>query len=217
MATETMKPPRLFAACIRHRMHGVVVVLGVGRIDGDERAHRASLRGPKASRALPPPPRPACRGGTRCGIECAWMAIRLTARSLLSEPSCSTTRAVGRPRRGARPASTATKSPSSRIECRAGRNGELLAQHFLVDRLEPPAAVGQLAEDPDHPLLGMVDDLDDAAAVADAVVFLGFLDMQQHAVADTGGFAGARLAWDVECGFSVPARAPLRPIRRAWR
>ena len=50
------------------------------------------------------------------------------------------------------------------------------------------------AEDAEHALLGMVDDLDDAAAMADAVVVVGFLDVQQHAVADAGGLARARLA-----------------------
>ena len=53
----------------------------------------------------------------------------------------------------------------------------------------------------------MIDDLDDAAAVTNAVVFFGFLDMQQHAVADTGGLAGPRLAW------SVDANLRRRPVR----
>ena len=73
------------------------------------------------------------------------------------------------------------------------------------------------AENPQHAVLGMIDDLDDAAAVADAVVFRGFLDTQQHAVANAGGFAGARLARRVNADFRRTRRAPLRPIRRAWR
>ena len=47
-----------------------------------------------------------------CGMPWAWMAMRLTARSLASEPSFSTTRPVGRPKRPARVVSTATRSPS---------------------------------------------------------------------------------------------------------
>ncbi len=47
----------------------------------------------------------------------------------------------------------------------------------------------------------MIDDLDDAAAVADAVVFFGFLHMQQHAVADAGGLMGPRLARGVNADF----------------
>ena len=58
-----------------------------------------------------------------------------------------------------------------------------------------------LAEDPEHAVLGMIDDLDDAAAVADAVVVFGFLDVQQHAIADAGGFTGPRLARGVNADF----------------
>ena len=53
----------------------------------------------------------------------------------------------------------------------------------------------------------MIDDLDDAAAVADAVVFFGFLDMQQHAVADAGGLAGPRFARGVDADLR---RRPVR-------
>ena len=52
---------------VRLGMHGVVVILGVGRIDGDERHVAASPRGRRASRAWRLPLRPACRGGTRAG------------------------------------------------------------------------------------------------------------------------------------------------------
>ena len=89
----------------------------------------------------------------------------------------------------------------------ARRNGEFLAEHFLVDRLQPAAAIRGFAEDPQHAVLGMVDDLDDAAAVADAAVFVGFLDAQQHAVAEAGGFAGPRLARRVDADFR---RRPVR-------
>ena len=47
----------------------------------------------------------------------------------------------------------------------------------------------------------MVDDADDAAAVADAGFFFGLLDMQQHAVAESGGGAGARLARKLDADF----------------
>ena len=47
----------------------------------------------------------------------------------------------------------------------------------------------------------MIDDLDDAAAVPNSVVFLGFLDAQQHAIADTGGFAWPRFARHVNADF----------------
>ncbi len=51
------------------------------------------------------------------------------------------------------------------------------------------------AEDAEHARFRMIDDLDDAAAVADAAILVGLLDAQQHAVAEAGGFAGPRLAW----------------------
>ena len=158
-------------------------------------------------------------GGKTCGMPWAWMAIRLTARSLLSEPSRSSTRAVGRPKPAVRAArSTATRSPSCASLGRAGRDRQLAAELLLVDRHEPAAAVRQRAEDAEHARLGAVDDLDDAAGVADRVaVVAGLLDAQQRAVADAGDFAGPRLARRVRCGFSAARRAPPRPIRSASR
>ena len=47
----------------------------------------------------------------------------------------------------------------------------------------------------------MIDDLDDAAAVADAGVLVGFLDMQQDAVADAGGLPGLRVALNGNADF----------------
>ena len=64
---------------------------------------------------------------------------------------------------------------------------------FLSTGSSRPPPCGRLRKIAQHALLGTIDDLDDAAAVADAGVFLGFLDPQQHAVADAGGFAGRAL------------------------
>ena len=58
----------------------------------------------------------------------------------------------------------------------------------------------------------MVDDLDDAAAVADAVVFFRFLDAQQHAVAEAGGFAGLRFARHLDADFRRRAMRLLVPF-----
>ena len=112
----------------------------------------------------------------------AWMAIRLTARSLLSEPSFSTTRPLVRPSRGARCVSTATRSPSCRLGRSAGRDGKLPAEHLLVDRLQAAAAGGERMKDAEHAVLGAVDEPDDAAAVADA----GFFFRLFHAQAARG-------------------------------
>ena len=129
------------------------------------------------------------------------MAIRLTARSLFSEPSRSTTRAVGKtkPRRAAD--LDGDQVAVFGLGCRAGRNGDLLAEHFLVHRLEAPAAVRQLVKNSKHASFGMIDDLDDAAAVADAVVGFRFVDAQQHAIAEAGGFARPCLARDRNADF----------------
>ncbi len=75
----------------------------------------------------------------------------------------------------------------------ASRYRQLLAEHFLVDRLQPAAAMRDLTEDAQYAVLGMVDDLDDAAAMANAAVFVGFFNAEQHAVAESGGFAGCGL------------------------
>ena len=134
-----------------------------------------------------------------CGISCAWIAIRLTARSLLSEPSRSFTRAVGRPKRPWRVSSTATRSPSCGVRGRAGRDVELAAELLLVDRHQPSAAVRQRAEHAELALPRAVEDLDDAAGVADRVAFLaGLLGAQQHAVADAGDLVRARLARNMD-------------------
>ena len=146
----------------------------------------------------------------------AWIAIRLTARSLLSEPSRSTTRAVGRPkpRRGGA-VSTATRSPSCASPVGARRDRELAAELLLVDRREPAAAARQRAEDAERALLGAVDDLDDAAGVADGVaVGVGFLDPQQRAVADAGDLARPRLARRADADFRRGAVRLLVPFGR---
>ena len=78
---------------------------------------------------------------------------------------------------------------------------------FLSTGSSRPPPCGSFAENAEHAVLGVVDDLDDAAAVADAVVVVGFLDPQQHAVADAGGFAGLRLARTVNADFR---RGPVR-------
>ena len=45
MATVTMTPPGFFSSVSGSAIDGVVMVLGVGRIDGDQRQRRASPRG----------------------------------------------------------------------------------------------------------------------------------------------------------------------------
>ena len=48
----------------------------------------------------------------------------------------------------------------------------------------------ELAENPEHAVLGAIEDLDDAAGMADVLVAAAnFFDAQEHAVADARGFA----------------------------
>ena len=125
-------------------MDGVVMVLGVGRIDGDER-HLPPILAAVQGRGLR-----GLRFLLRLAAENGRDAVRVDGdqadRALArSEPRRSTTRAVGKPRRGALLVSTAIRSPSSASAVAPGRNGEFLAEHLLVDRLQAAAAVRQFA------------------------------------------------------------------------
>ena len=107
---------------------------------------------------------------------------------------------------------TAIRSPSCASLVALARDRELLAELLLVDRHEPPAAARQRAEDAERAGLGLVDDLDDAAGVADVVV-AGF---PRRAAARGRRRRRPRraapcAAW--RCGFSAPGRARPRPIR----
>jgi hypothetical protein len=72
------------------------------------------------------------------------------------------------------------------VASRVRRDTQFLAEHLLVDRLEPAAAARHGMEDAEHAMFRPVENADDAAAVADAVFLRGLLDAQQHAIADAG-------------------------------
>ena len=120
--------------------------------------------------------------------------MKLAARSDLSEPSRSFTCAVGRPRRPCRVSSTATRSPSAAFAVAPGGIVKLAAKLLLVDRLQPSAAVREQAEYAKLALPGAIQDLDDAAGMADRAFLGDLLGAQQRAVADAGDFVRARLA-----------------------
>ena len=96
-------------------------------------------------------------------MPCAWMAIRLTAFSLLSEPSRSTTEPAGRPKPALARHLDGDKIAVDGAGSALARDRQLATELFLVDRNKPPAAVGQSAKNAEHALLGAVDQLDDAA------------------------------------------------------
>ncbi len=79
-----------------------------------------------------------------------------------------------------------------------GRDRQLTAELLLVDRLQPPAAVRQQAKHAKLALPGAVQDLDDAAGVADRAFLGDFFRAQQRAVADTWNFDRARLARNMD-------------------
>ena len=69
-------------------------------------------------------------------------------------------------------------------------------------------------ENAQHAVLGMIDDLDDTAAMANAVFFIGLFNSQQYAVADTGGFCRACLARQMNADFRCCAMRFLVPFVR---
>ena len=126
----------------------VVVVLGVGRIDGDERqrapvlARRASRTGRAASASF------SAAGEKTCGIWCVSSAMRLTARSDLTEPIVSTTRAGGRPEAALaqRLDGDEVAVPALRRPCPPARDIRAPAA-ALLDRQRPARAVSRGAID----------------------------------------------------------------------
>ena len=89
---------------------------------------------------------------------------------------------------------------------------EFAAGLLLVDRNQAAAAGRQRAKNAEQAGAGVIDDLDDAAAIRRAVAVIGFLDPQQRAVADTGGGAGLRPARHMDANFrrgSVVLAVPL--------
>ena len=91
---------------------------------------------------------------------------------------------------------------------------QFLTEHFLVDRLQTAAAMRDLTEDAQYAVLGMVDDLDDPTAMTNAVVFVGFFNAEQHAVTESGGFAGVRFAWGGDANLGCRSVCVLVPFVR---
>src|SRR5882672_7549415 len=78
---------------------------------------------------------------------------------------------------------------------------QFTADLLLVDRNEPSAAIGQGAEDSEHAGFGVIDHLDDAAAIDGAFAVVQLLDPQQRAVADTCRRARMRTSGNVDADF----------------
>ena len=170
---------------IRLGMHRVVMILGVRRIDGDqrdfapilaafqrrglgigdfgERGHRKILRD---FVAMDRDQTDGFFGGER------------------AEPFTHPAR--GQPETAAAHDGDADEVAVLRVAGIMSGDVQLAAGLFLVDRLQPSAAARQRAEDAEHAALAVVDQLDDAATIGNAVAALVRLDAQQHAVANAG-------------------------------
>ena len=123
-------------------------------------------------------------------------AIRLTARSDLTEPSASTTRAEGGPKRLSRKGSIATRSPSSAPPAIAAGTWNSGARRTLLDRQCAARSVVGLAEDGVDARLQLVENLDHAARIG-RLFSCGVgieLDAHQHARAKPGRRRGLALA-----------------------
>ena len=175
---------------IRNRVHRVVVILGVGRIDGDER-HLSPIFAPRQRRRLRRVGFIEERAGKNVrdvvGMDCdqADGALALDrAQSFNDRAHWQTELAIARHLHGNEIAIDGAQGA-------IGRDRHLAAELFLVDRHQPAAAPGQSAKNTEHAMLGAVQKFYDARG---GFVLAALFDAQQRAVADAGDFARARPA-----------------------
>ncbi len=200
---------------VAHGVHGVVVVLGVRRIDGDERQRAPVLAAGK--------PRRLCRFRFRdcCGGKD--VRDRMGVNSDQADRALAHKRAE--PFRHARAGESIAASPCrdldrhqvavARVAAGARRDRKLAAELFLVDRRKAAAAARRRAENAEHALPATIDELDDPPAVADRIVLLAaLLDPQQRAIADAGNLARPRAARNAHANPRSGAVFGLVPFAR---
>ncbi len=223
MATMRMKPPLLPGSGSGFGVDGVVVILGVGRIDGDQRELCASPRAPPCVAGRARSASAMVAGLKTFGILWVWMAMRLTAFSLSKAPSRSRTRAEGRPSRPGAQHLDGDEIAVAGLALLAGQHVEFAAiDVFLVDRRDAPAAAGVRAENAEDLRARALQQLDDAPAIG-GLARLGVrqrLDPQKGAVADAGRRRSRLLpcaGWRRRFSALAPAPDPSRPARRENR
>ena len=151
MATLTIWPPGLLRIGIGYRVHRVVVILGVGRIDGDERnvapifAAGECEAGARGFGFVEHGAGKRMRNVVGVDGDQADGALALERAEPLNDGAGRQAQA-GR----ARATSTATRSPSTAPAVASGGNVEFAAELLLVDRHQPAAAAGQAAENSEH-------------------------------------------------------------------
>jgi hypothetical protein len=178
--------------------HRVVVVLGVDRIDRDQRQ-------------LAPVLAPAFEPRRLRGLGFGQRLAAKHMRNLVRVDRDQADRALGGERaepllhlRARQPVAAVADQLDRdqiavlRIAGHAARNVELAAGLALVDRHQP-SAVRHCAEDADLALARAVEHLDDAAGMTNGLAFLAdLLGTREHAIADAGDFGRTRLARNVD-------------------
>src|SRR5579883_954204 len=192
-------------------MHRVVMVLGVRRIDGDER-HVAPIlaalqrRGPGffglGKRFL----RKRHRDFVGVDRDQADRLFRLDRAEPFLHPRGSEAEGAGADQ------IHADEIAVLRMMAIGLRDVELAPGLLAVDRDEPAAAVGEAAKDAEDAALAVIDDLDDAAAIGCAFAFIRRLDAQQHAIADAAGLGGPCLARQMDADLRRFAVLDLVPF-----
>ena len=177
---------------VRRGVHRVVVVLGVDRIDGDERDLAPVLAAFKTGGLR--------RMGLGLGRDRKHMRDVVGVDRDQADRTLALDRAEPLLDAGDRQADPAVLLHAHRDQVAVlrvlggvARDRHLLAELLLVDRDEPAAAARQRAENAERADPGLVDDLDDASGGA-ALVIASVLDAKQRPVADAGHFAGPGLS-----------------------
>ncbi len=204
---------------VRLGIDRVVVILGVGRVDGDQRDLApvlAAARQVGGFRGLgfgDHLARKHMRNVVRMNRDQADGLLALQ-RSETFLDACRSEARSGLPSQHRR---RPVRHPP-RPAWRCGAIASSRPSAFLSTGISRPPPPGKAAEDPDHALLGAVENLDDAPGIGDrAFAFGELLDAQQRAVADAGGFARLELARRQQRGCAAPRHGPLHPTRSAPR
>ena len=169
-------------------MHRVVVILGVGRIDGDEGDMAPVLaafhrRRARRLRFVEHGRRKDVRNVVRIDRDQADRALALDRAEPLDDRA-----------RGLAELALLCHVDGNEVAVdgalrRDGRDVEFAAEPLLLDRNQPAAARRQCAENAERAMFGAVDQLDDAAG---EFIVAGMFDADQRAVADAAGLARLR-------------------------
>ena len=196
---------------VRGGVNRVVVVLGVGRIDGDQRQVAPILALAQGHWLAAPPPRAGPRSGRRGGCCGRASAISETARSRRHRADDRAHLGPRRPETAARMQEIDRDEIAVLGVLQIGRGDDQLAA-LLVDRHDPRAARLQ-PDDAERRRRLLVEHADDARRARDALrqIVRDFGLAQQHAIADAGRRGASRPAPGLRLGEHQHQRR--RPVR----